>query len=403
MHWFSIVTSILIAGFAFLLLRRQGLLRGALPRVGAILLLTGAFVARLFVFGHETLDYQWFLGPWVQHFRDSGGFSGFSVPVGNYHVTYLYFLALFSYIPVPDLYLIKLLSIFFDVILAYFVMQTVGLYTQSVWRRRTVFFAILYLPTVFLNGAYWGQCDSIFTAFLVMSFYYAMKRRPTRSMVMLAISFAFKLQAVFLFPLYLVFLFTRQIRLRHLAVFPVTYLLVILPAVLLGRPFWDTVFLYFQQASPEGRGLNYNSPSIFALYQGPRVNPELAWAGIIAAFVFVALIYLIVLFRHRRQVSNGTYLTLALLFVIGVPFFLPQMHERYFFPADIFAVIFGFARLRFLPAIALTQFASLLGYYTYLNNRWPPVPIYYGTYGLMVLLAVLVVTLLLQPRAKRRA
>ena len=402
MHWFSILASVLIAAFAFGLLRRQGLLRGVLPRVGAVLLLAGAFVARLLAFGHETLDYQWFLGPWVQHFRDFGGLSGFSVPVGNYHVAYLYFLALFSYIPVPDLYLIKLLSAFFDVVLAYFVMQTVGLYTQSTQRRRMVFFVTLYLPTVFLNGAYWGQCDSIFTAFLVMSFYYAMKHRPMLSMATLAVSFAFKLQAVFLFPLYLVFLFTRQIRLRHLPVFPAVYLLVIFPAILLGRPFWDTVLLYFQQADPTGRGLNYNSPSVFALYQGPRVNPGLAQIGIIVAFAFVALVCLIVWFRHRRQVSNGTFLTLALLFVVGVPFFLPQMHERYFFPADLFAVILGFARLRFLPAIVLTQFASLLGYYTYLNNRWPPVPIYYGTYALIALLAMLTITLLLQPRRKKR-
>ena len=41
-----------------------------------------------------------------------------SPAVGDYNVPYLYFMAFISYLSAPDLYLIKLFSIIFDVILA---------------------------------------------------------------------------------------------------------------------------------------------------------------------------------------------------------------------------------------------------------------------------------------------
>ena len=394
-HLVSIIGMTAILVLAFILLRRQGLLQSKGSLVLGIIFLVGAFLARIWVIDHETLDYQWFLGPWVQHFRDHGGFAGFAVPVGNYNVVYLYFLALFSYIPVPDLYLIKLLSTLFDVILAFYVMQVVGLMGQSKGRKTAAFFVILYLPTVFLNGAYWGQCDSIYAAFAMMSVYYALKGKPVLSMVTIALALGFKLQAIFIFPLYLIFLCTKRIRIWHLPIFPLTYIAVILPAVFFGRPFLDTLLFYVTQADSTGRALNYNSPSIFAFDQTHR-HPQAALFGIIAAFVLVLLVYLLTLTRNRRRgITQEDFLVAALLFAVGVPLFLPQMHDRYFFLADVFAVSLGLYRLRYLPAILLTQFASLLGYHAYLRGAFL-FPMHYGTVALLVLTGGLFVALLVR-------
>ncbi|MCL2569074.1 MAG: hypothetical protein FWE12_06560 [Oscillospiraceae bacterium] len=411
MQFATIFLMFTIAAFAFWLLWRQDLVRDTSATALSLLLLAGAFGARLYVIGFYNTDYDWFLSTWVQHYRDHGGFAGLAVRAWgeNYNVPYLYFLALFSYIPLPSLHLIKLLGAFFDVVLAFFVMQTVGLYVRCDTRKRIVFFAVLYLPTVFLNSAYWGQCENIFTAFAVMSFYYAMRNRPGLSMVCIALSFAFKLQAIFLFPLYLLFLYGKKIRFQHLFLFPITYLLAILPAVFFGRPFWDTLLIYVNQANPATRGLNYNSPSLFALVQGwPRAPftalmdtlsvPFLRNMGILLAFLFVFFLYYLVFRRQNGARPSGEgYLILALSFAIGVPFFLPQMHDRYFYMADIFAVILGLSRLRYLPAIALTQFASLLGYGVFLRHfATPPLPLplafpmFYGTIALSILLITLV-------------
>jgi len=397
-----IVTGLLMAAigaFAFFLLHREGLVQRIDLIAISVILLLGTLTMRFLAIDYETLDYQWFLGPWVQHFRDHGGFAALAHSVGNYNVTYLYFLAFFSYLPLPDLHLIKLLSIFFDVVLAFYVMRIVGLYVKSDSRRRAAFFIVLYLPTVFLNGAYWGQCDSIYVTFAVMGFYYALAGRPVLSMIGAALSLAFKLQAVFLLPLYPLLLFARRIKLRHLPVFPVTYLLVILPVVLIGRPFWDTLLLYINQAHTAGTGLNYNSPSIFTLVRAEHYDPFWAALGVAWTVAFVLLVYLFTLSRGRN-LSNENLLTLGIIFAVGVPLLLPHMNDRYFFLADIFAVCLGLSRLRYLPAIALTQFASLLGYHAYLQQRFF-MPMRYGTFALLILMAVLLIDLVWTTRQRR--
>jgi Gpi18-like mannosyltransferase len=52
-----------------------------------------------------------------------------------------------------------------------------------------------------------------------------------------------------------------------------------------------------------------------------------------------------------------------------VPFFLPKMHERYFYPADVFAIAYGFffAEHFFIPIAMGT--ISLFAYQPFLFGR----------------------------------
>ena len=96
--------------FGLWLLYRSGLLDSR-PRLLAALALTAlAFVLRGICLSYQTLDYKDFLSKWVAFYRANGGFASFAYPLGNYNIPYLYFLCLFSYLSIPDLYLIKLLS-----------------------------------------------------------------------------------------------------------------------------------------------------------------------------------------------------------------------------------------------------------------------------------------------------
>ena len=54
-------------------------------------------------------------------------------------------------------------------------------------------------------------------------------------------------------------------KLWHFLVFPAVYVLLMLPAVIAGRPLLDTITLYFDQMGSVGSGLNYNSPSVTPL------------------------------------------------------------------------------------------------------------------------------------------
>lgn len=372
MDYRVIILLVLEALFALWLLRCARLLDKPAYAAAAVILTALTFFARYLVLDYETLDYQNFLSPWVQHFRANGGFAALSEQVGNYNIPYLYFLALFSYSGISELYLIKLLSIFFDVILAWAAMLLLGRFTQSAAKRMGLFFAVLFLPTVFLNGALWAQCDSSYVALALLGIYLALDDRPVLSMVCAAVAFGFKLQAVFVLPVYAVLWFKGKLKLRHFLVFPLAYAVLVLPAVIAGRPFIETLTLYFGQTGSIGDGLNYNSPSVYSLFEyslPERYNGLASTLGIVAAFVYM-LAVLALCFVKRRALTERTVLSAALLFAIGIPFLLPHMHERYFFAADALSLIVAFAAVEYFPAAVLVQFASLLGYHAYLKMRY---------------------------------
>ena len=386
--------------FAVCLLACSGLMDRPRNVVLCTTLTVLALGLRVWCFPHVTGDYTGFLAPWIEFFRANGGVHGLKYSIGNYNVPYLYFLALFSYSDLYGLYLIKLLSVFFDVVLAWSSMQLAGVFTRDTGKRIFTFFAVLFLPTVVLNGAYWGQCDAIYVAFAVMALWLALSSRPVLSMVCFAVSFSFKLQAVFILPVIAVLWYRKKFSLWHAVIFPVTYLVIVLPAVLLGRPLIDTLTLYLNQTGSIGSGLNYNSPSFFAFFLNGANTAFWSKAGILAAFVFLFAV-LIWLYKKRGAVNDEVILTAALLFAVAIPWLLPHMHDRYFFAADVLSLVFAvaFPRLCFVPV--LCQFASLLGYHAYLKGRYL-FPMSYGAAALAVVIVVLIAFIIYHFPAQRR-
>ena len=382
---------IMIAALALLILWFEGVANTAKRICICAALIAIAMILRGLAFDYRTGDYNDFLSHWVEFYREKGGFEGLAFSMGNYNLPYTYFLALFSYMDVPDLYLIKLLSVFFDVILAWGAARLVYIFTDRRTSILAAFFVTLYLPTVYLNGALWGQCDSIYAAFAVWSVVFALSDRPILSVISVALSFAFKLQAVFIMPVFLIFLFARRMKWYHLAAFPITYAATTLPAVIAGRPFMDAILLYFNQAETVGSALNYNSPSVFSLIPwGAEVNEKLlSEVGIVLAFLFLFLLFLHCWLR-RESLGNRELLICSLLIAVAVPWFLPHMHDRYFFIADALSVALAFVMppLCFVPV--LCSFASGICYYAYLKMRFL-MPLSYGGIAMLIVIVALLV------------
>ncbi|NLC72583.1 MAG: hypothetical protein GX684_02255 [Ruminococcaceae bacterium] len=387
-----------VAGLALAIAFHSGYIKNKTQAIVAVLGIVCAFGLRFIMMNHVTLDYTDFLSRWLLHFRENGGFLAIPTYRGNYNVPYIYFLSLISGSNLYGLHLIKLFSIFFDVILAWGCALTVGLFKKSPAYGLATFLSVLLLPTVILNGAAWGQCDSVYVAFAVFSVYFALSKRPELSVAFIALSFAFKLQAVFIMPVFAVFLFTGRIKFRHIFIFPATYLLLVLPAVLLGKPLIDTITLYFTQLDTVGGGYNYNSPSVFAFFRGPAVQAVSFLFILICANLTALVIYLAS--KNGKKTSDLTLLTAAALFSVLVPFILPHMHDRYFFPADIMTLIYAFVLPEFFALPVLSQFASLLGYHAYLKRRYF-LPMHYGAFILVFVIASLFVSLCFMSRADR--
>ncbi|MEA4895186.1 MAG: conjugal transfer protein TraL [Oscillospiraceae bacterium] len=364
----------------------EGLLKKNRYLLITVLALGLCFAFRGALMDYRSGDYNSFLAKWVDYFRINGGFKGFSESIGNYNVPYLYFLALFSYIPLNDLYLIKLLSIFFDVVLAFGMMKLAGVFTRSVPKRLSAYLITLLLPTVVINGAKWGQCDSIYVSLAVLALWLALSDRPKLSVAFFALSFGFKLQAVFILPVCLVLVFAKKLRFFHLFIFPAVYIAEIMPAVFFGRPFFDTLLLYFNQADSVGNGLNYNSPSLFSMVSGNVNVAALSALGIACAFIFVCAI-LIWAWSKRQNLGNEAILGITLLFTAGIPFLLPHMHDRYFYMVDVLALLPAVLWASYTPAAVFASFASLLCYYAYFNSAYL-LPLRYGAFALIALLII---------------
>lgn len=313
-----------------------------------IFLILAAIAVRICLFGYETLDYKNFLSHWVEFFRQNGGFAALKLSVGNYNIPYLYFLALFSYIPVNDLYLIKGLSCVFDFVLAY------AVYRLS--KSRTAAYISLFLPTVVMNGALWGQCDSIYVSLALLAVAMALDDRPVLSMVLFACSFGFKLQAVFILPVAVILLMRGKYKWYHFLVFPLAYFILILPAVLMGRPLRDAFMLYADQMGTVGDAMNYNAPSLTAIIRNPDPNALILLA-------FAAMLALFLLYR-------GDVRVLTALMVCVIPFLLPHMHDRYFYACDVMALVLAASSLYLIPAAVLAECASLICYIAYLQTHY---------------------------------
>ena len=388
--------SILLYGellLALWLLWREGLLRDRGMLAAALTAVPLAFALRYCFLTYETLDFQDWIEVWIQSLRENGPWHGLGQEIWscNYNVPYLYFLSLISVSQVKDVLLVKVVSIFFDVVLAWGAMKLTGILTEhSPGRKLTAFVLTLWLPTVILNGSLWGQCDSIYASFAVLAVYFALSDRPTLSVAAIALSVSFKLQGIFLLPVYFLFLVKGKIRLRHILVFPAVYILSILPAVFAGRGFWELLTLYLRNTSTIGEGLNYNSSSLYALVNFDALSPAGGErVGIVLAFFFCSGLY-VWLTMHLKRLNDRALFGACVLFAVGVPFLLPHMHDRYFFLADTLTLVLAVAWPRMAAVPLAVSFGSLLGYHAYLKMRYL-MPMRYGAAAMLLALVLVLV------------
>lgn len=385
---------------------------GTLAFVGAFAAL--AMLARVNMLDFVTADYNSFLKGWLEIFRE-GGFAMLAQNVGDYNLIYQYILLLITKIPLHDLYLIKLVTVAFDYALALVMMRAAGRFGGERAKLPVLGLMLIY-PTVLIDGACWGQCDSVYVFFIVLSLYLLATDRPMRSAAALAVAFAFKLQTIFFFPVVLLGLLHKKYRLRDALVFLAAYVVTMIPALLAGKPFMEALMVYANQSMGQYYDrLTYGAPNLYMLfpmmdfstgqpfkwmryipgldalgvnpYLNPDIYPDLQHAALYACVILV-LLAVIYWLAHWREITPEMMLDFAFFCAIFLPFVMPKMHERYFFLADVLAVLYAVRheRRRYMPL--LVAGASLTSYASYLMRQ---VPVDQRISALMMLAALVVV------------
>lgn len=373
-------------------------------------LLAVAVVVRLPFLGVVSADFTTFLSGWYDHLAQQG-FAGLGDHVGNYEPLYLYLLLGATTLPVEPLLAVKLVSMTFDLALMLVAYRIVSYLRPGTWWPYVAAVAIAVTPTVVLNSAAWAQCDAIFATFTLLALDALLRQRTLAAAAWWGLALATKPQAVFLLPVALIVLLVRREPLRRAlaaaAIAPAVFVLTLLPAVAGGESMPYLLGLYPDQvagggvswgavhadpsaeqsraASDQGAraasdqrfrgGLTYNAANFYQWLPGtaPRwwgtVGYLLAGGAAVAAAAWAL--------RRPDALDGGTILVLAAALAISTPFFLPSMHDRYFYLAEVLTFIAACVRPRLWPAAAAVQIGSLLAYLRYLWGI--AVPLWLGT------------------------
>ena len=353
----------------------------------AVLAMATLVFIRVCLLYYASGDYNNFLVHWVNDFKNMSVFDALKTPIGDYNVPYLYLLLIISKIPAPDLVLIKAFSCLFDILLGYAAMLIVRKLTNSKTISLLAFVLTTAIPTVVLNSSMWGQCDSIYGFFCLMTLYFALCKKGANAIIMFSIAFTFKLQAMFLLPAIIICILIGNIKLRHLIFFIIVNLVAVLPTVVCGRNLFEVLTIYFRQTQ-NYPSLDMNAPTIFRFV----FNVDFNWFNMLGIMLggFGVLCLLYFAFIKRDKIDNRALVTFFYLSALAVPYLLPRMHERYFFVADVLSlVLFLIARkLWYVPLV--TIFASFVAYAYYLFYGVTLVNYIYVALALLVLIILVV-------------
>jgi Gpi18-like mannosyltransferase len=338
-----------------------------------IFLLALSFWTRLISSPVITSDYTYFLSPWFNALKEAPGLTAFVQPFADYSPAYLYLIKILTFFPVHSLYSVKALSELFDIFIALGVVAI--LYVLGIRSAPRLFLAFaiaLALPTVVVNSAFWGQSDSVYAAFVVLSLCFILADKPLGAALAFAVAICFKLQAIFFLPVLVGYLFRRRDTLAYIFLAPFIFFISVVPAWFSGGSLWYWLFIYKKQ-STEYTDLSVSAQSLLAFFQPmylPAPIQQFLFWGALVSGALIALAIAVLVARAGLS-SSERMLLLALLSVALLPLVLPRMHERYFYLADIFAVLYALYRPSrwYIPAIVVG--ASLLSYTRFLSQVPP--------------------------------
>ena len=322
---------------------------------------------------YESGDYRDHLSGWYDFIVFNGYFHSWQYGFSNYNPPYLYLLTAAAYFlpSAPALLAVKGISILGDFTLALFSYRCVRLrYPESRTLPLLASGAALLAPTVVLDSAGRGQADAIYTAFLMACLYGLLSGRRVLAFAAFGLAFSFKAQAAFLAPLLYWLSAKKVVGVRHFWLIPAVFLAALVPAASAGRPPLDLLLIYFEQVGQVSK-LSAGLPNLYQWIS----NDHFRWwpAGVLLT---LALVYGVrrLLESRRLEMTRETVVLLALFSVLLVPFFLPKMLGRYFFPADVFAIVLAFYRPRLWYLPAAVGAASLTAYAVFFSV-WREAPL----------------------------
>lgn len=346
--------------------------------IAFILIVALSLTVRLVFLPFVSGDMNHFLLPWFNYLREFGGFkalktypwvgSGISKP-GDYPVAYINLLALLSYIPGNPITLIKISSILFDYVLAIGAVLIIREFNKNNFLSLIAFAAFVFFPTSILNSAIWGQSDQMYVALVVWTVWLLLRKHPVLAMIPLGFAISIKLQSVFFLPVLIYMWLAKEFKLRNMLIIFLVIFSTFLPSYLAGAQFAMPFKMYYEQITSIYSNANYGAGSMYAFFEMAKFKDGINKGGVFLAFTFIG-IALLILYHYQVPATKKNLVFVSVLFSLLSPFVLPHMHERYFYMADVFLIIYVIVYRRKYLFAALMSFSSVITYTHFLTGEY---------------------------------
>ena len=336
-----------------------------------------ALYARIKMYDFVSYDYEYCIQDWINKIIELGGFASLKYEIGNYNIIYMLFLTIISYLPIKHIVAVKTFSLIFDFVCAIFASLIVGLLLNKNKDKKLyqsiVYTLMLFIPTMLLNSALWGQADSIYSAFTLISIYYLLKEKNIKSFIFAGLAFSFKLQFIFILPLYILLYFKKKnFSILHFLIIPAVNIVTCIPAIIAGRSIKACLTIYLSQTSTYNNAMTFNFPNIYKfieLFFGKNQGT----VAILLTVVTLGLTFLYLMYKDKK-INNKDIIDYGLVFIIMMTQLLPYMHERYAFTAElllcIYVVLNNGKGLMYLLVTELAIGSEYLSFLSSINQDW---------------------------------
>jgi Gpi18-like mannosyltransferase len=329
-------------------------------------LLLLAILLRLACVPTRSNDYIHYLNPWSNFIVEHGGWPALKHYFANYTPLYLYWLVIASKLTwLPRLLAIKLLPMAVDFLCAGLVYRIVKLKFPTGFRATAAFYALVFSPTIIANSSLWGQCDILYTTGLVACLYCLCIDRKHLAFLGLGIAFALKIQAIFLMLFLFTLLLRHYVKLWQFVYVPFTYVITMIPAWLSGASRGRYLFTYAMQID-DNKDLTREAPNLYQWFPNQNYSIVMPVGVLLTACLIVVIS--VAMARWKVTIEPNFLVSLYVTSTLVIPFFLPRMHDRYFFPADVGTLLFAAYYPKYTWVPIVMQLASGLAYLTYFNN-----------------------------------
>jgi Gpi18-like mannosyltransferase len=344
-------------------------------------------LCRYVTLDHKTADTALYLLPWYE-FARAHGLASLGQTFTNYTPFYSYLLVLASRFDgwAEPWHLIKAISFVFEFGCAIVAARLVSTGGARAPMPALAFVCVWLAPTVLYNGALWGQADSIWTFFCLLSLYFLCRHKPGAGMISFGAGFAIKAQAVFFGPFVLGLVLRRKIPWPWLAAIPAMYFVLAMPALLLGQPLADVISVYWRQAETYRR-LSANAANLWLFVPNQFYATGVIVGLLLASIVGLALAATIA--RSKIRFSTELTVLVAALSLLLMPFLLPKMHDRYFYAFEVTAIVLACLNPKLMAVAILAQLDGVLSYFAFDGvNRYGPFVAALGNAALCVALSL---------------